>query len=132
MISFGSVLIINKFYCGRCKQIIKGDVNMQKQISNTPVEKGKIILIMSLFAFTILIMLSGAFFSVFSLVNHISFTVLNAHIHGALFGLMVIYFGIRNYFSVKKLKTEVYKNTSRFSWSNFKKEKTHRLAARSR
>lgn len=87
---------------------------------------------MTLFAFTVLIMLSGVFFIIFSLVNHISFTVLNSNIHGAIFGLLVSYFGIRNFLSVKKLKTEVYKDSSRFSWSNFKKNTKRQLKPRSR
>jgi len=87
---------------------------------------------MSLFAFTITIMLSGVFFIVFSLVNHISFMMLNTSIHGAVLGLLVTYLGIRNFFSVQKLKTEVYKNSSRFSWSNFKKNAPRQLRPRSR
>ncbi|MEI6578360.1 MAG: hypothetical protein WCN92_02720 [Eubacteriales bacterium] len=105
---------------------------MQNQTKNSSVEKGKKVLIMSLFAFTILIMLSGVFFIVFSLVNHISLPVLNSNIHGAIFGLLVAYLGVRNFLSVKKLKKEVYKESSRFSWSNFKKDSPRQLQPRSR
>jgi len=113
--------------CGK-----KGGVNMQKQISNAPVEKNKVILIGLLFAISVIIALSGVFFSIFSLANDISFKVLNSQIHGAVFGVLVIYFGIRNFLSVKKLRTEVYKSTSRFSWSNFRKKSPRQLQPRSK
>ena len=105
---------------------------MQNQTKKQPVEKKKVILISLLFGISAIIVLSGLFFIVFSLVNHISFTVINSKIPGAVFGLLVSYFGIRNFFSVKKLKTEVYKSSSRFSWSNFKKNAPRQLQSRSR
>ena len=67
------------------------------------------------------------FFTIFSLVNHISFKILNSSVPGALFGLLVLYLGIRYYFSVIKLKEEVFKASSKFSWSNFKGKKSKKL-----
>lgn len=103
-----------------------------KQQTSQPIEKKKVIIITSLFVTSIIIMLSGAFFIIFSLVNHTSFMVLNTSVHGAFFGATVLYLGFRNFLSVRKLKTEVYKSSSKFSWSNFRKSKSNRLPARSR
>lgn len=42
------------------------------------------------------------------------FIVLNSKIPGVILGLLVMYLGIRYYFSVGRLKEEVYKSTSEF------------------
>ena len=88
------------------------------------VDKSKIIAITVLYATAVVIIVLGAFFSIYSVINNISFRVLTANVHGVLFGLASVYLGIRYFLSVQKLKEEVYKSTSRFSWSNFKKEKS--------
>ena len=49
--------------------------------------------------------------------------VLNSQIPGVVFGLLVMYLGIRYYFSVGRLKEEVYKSTSEFCWIHIMKEK---------
>jgi uncharacterized membrane protein len=103
-----------------------GGVSMKKQNQVSQTDKKKMIAIMVLFGITIIIMLSGIYFSIFSVVNDISFKVINANIHGVVFGILVFYLGMRYNLSVIKLKTEINKNTSNFSWSNFKKEKSHK------
>ena len=85
--------------------------------------KQKAIIINLLYATTIIIMLLGVSFIIYSLVNNVSFKVVNSSVHGAVFGMVVAYLGARYYFSVTKLKAELYKTTSQFSWSNFKKKK---------
>lgn len=90
---------------------------------NRSVDKSKVIAIMTLYVASLLIIVSGVFFSIFSLINNISFQVLNSSVHGAIFGLVVSYLGLRYFFLVKKLKDDVYKTTSRFSWNNFKMPK---------
>ena len=96
------------------------------------IHKQKQITINILFATTIIIILLGAAFSVFSAVNNISFQVLTSSIHGSIFGLLAVYLGARYFIAVKKLKLEVYKNTSSFSWKNFKKETSHSVLSKSR
>ena len=83
----------------------------------------KVIISNILFLASLLIMFLGIFFSIFSLVNHISFKVLNSSVPGAIFGILVLYLGIKYYLSVTKLKEDLYKSDSKFSWSNFKKKK---------
>ncbi len=78
---------------------------------------------MSLYAVTILIMAFGAVFCVLSFINSISFQVMNMSVHGAVFGAIAIFLGIRYFMSVNKLKAEVYKKTSNFSWSNYRRIK---------
>lgn len=103
---------------------------MKNQAYAPTVEMGKVVSIIVLFSTSIVIIFLGASFSVFSVVYDISFTVLSSQIHGAIFGLVVL--GVRYFLSVKKLKAEVYKTTSKFSWSNFKKEKSRKAMAKSR
>lgn len=80
----------------------------------------KIVIMYTLFAATIIIMLLGISFSVFSLMNNVSFRVLNTSVHGAVFGVLVVYLGAKYFLSVNKFKTEFFKSTSQFSWDNFK------------
>ena len=96
---------------------------MKSQSNLQPVESKKVIAIMALFATSTLIMAFGVIFSIISVINNISFMIMNSSIHGAVFGLVISFLGLRYFISVFKLKTEVYKTTSRFSWSNFKKDK---------
>ncbi|EGD46528.1 hypothetical protein Cpap_0781 [Ruminiclostridium papyrosolvens DSM 2782] len=72
------------------------------------------------------ICLSGIFFIFYSWMNNISFKVLNTNISGILFGVAALYLGFRYLLSVLKLKKELYKESSVFSWSNFRKQKTAR------
>lgn len=69
------------------------------------------------------ISLVGATFAVVSIINNIHFYVFGSSIHGAIFGAVILFLGIRYFLSVNKLKKEVYKETSVFSWENFKKVK---------
>ncbi|MDD3142148.1 MAG: hypothetical protein PHX08_24730 [Lachnospiraceae bacterium] len=96
---------------------------MKKQVEVSVNNRQKDIIINFLFAITIIIMLLGFGFSVYSVVNNVSFQIINSSIHGAVFGMMVIYLGFRYFLSVKKLRGELYKASSKFSWANFKKEK---------
>lgn len=96
---------------------------MKKQVEVSANNRQKDIIINFLFAITIIIMLLGFGFSVYSVVNNVSFQIINSSIHGAVFGMMVIYLGFRYFLSVKKLRGELYKASSKFSWANFKKEK---------
>jgi hypothetical protein len=68
------------------------------------------------------IIILGVTFSIYSFINDVGFIVLSSRIHGSVFGLVVVFLGVRYFLSVKKLKTEVYKAESKFSWGNFRKE----------
>jgi len=94
---------------------------MQSKNNSMPVDPKKKVIISLLFVVAAAICLSGAFFSVYSYFNNISFRVLNTQVSGIIFGVCILYLGVRYFISLMKLKDEVYKPTSRFSWSNFKK-----------
>ena len=94
---------------------------------STVTDKRKVIIVNFLYATTMIIIFLGIFFSIFSLVNQINFKILNSSIPGVLFGVLVLYLGIRYYFSVAKLKEELIKTSSKFAWSNFKGEKLKKL-----
>ena len=96
---------------------------MKNQACMPAVGKEKMISIVTLYIVSILIILTGTLFGVFSLINNISIPVLSAQIPGAVFGGVVLFLGLRYLLSVNKLKAEVFKSTSTFSWHNFKKEK---------
>ena len=94
---------------------------------STVTDKRKVIIVNFLYATTMIIIFLGIFFSIFSLVNNINFKVLNSSVPGAVFGILVLYLGIRYYLSVTKLKEELLKTSSKFSWSNFKGKKFKKL-----
>ena len=100
-------------------------MDMEKLVQSSVVGKPteKVVAVTVLFVMSILIMISGIILGVLSFVNSISFQVMGSSIHGAIFGAVVIFLGFRYFLSVRKLKKEVYKASSNFSWSNFKRTK---------
>lgn len=93
---------------------------MKKQVEIT---KGKIISVWALYILSIVIIISGTIFSLYSLKFNVSMPVFNSTIPGIIFGIVIIFLGVRYLLSVRKLKAEVYKKSSKFSWSNFKRKK---------
>lgn len=73
--------------------------------------------------FNILILILALFFIIYSIYFNISIEVLKIKVPGVIFGIMVLYFGIRYFINLIKLKKEIYKPQNTFSWSNFKKTK---------
>ena len=96
---------------------------MKKQPSTPEVDGSKVLSIWALYFVAGLVILSGTCFSVISIMNDVRLTVLTSQIPGYLFGVVVIVLGLRSLIAVRKLKNEVYKPASRFSWSNFKQSK---------
>jgi len=99
---------------------------MQSKTMSNPLNTKR----MSIIVLTIIsigICISGVIFGVYSWLNDISFKVLNANVPGIIFAALVIYLGVRYFLSVSKLKKELYKESSIFSWSNFKKEKKTKI-----
>ncbi len=94
---------------------------MYEPRKNQPIDRSKTISILFLTILSIAIIITGFLFSLYSVFFDISFLLLNSPVSGVVFGLMVIYLGLRYFFSVQKLKIEVYKSTSSFSFINFKK-----------
>lgn len=100
---------------------------MKKQNTIATTDKSKVLIISMLFLTDMIIIFLGIFFSLFSLINNLHFMVLNSSISGAVFGLLVLYLGIKYYFSVTKLKEELFKVSSKFSWNNFKRKKLKKI-----
>lgn len=96
---------------------------MRNRVNVQTADRGKLYSIMLLFMMSSVIVILGVTFSIYSLINDVGFTVLNSRIHGSVFGLVVLFLGVRYFLSVRKLKGEVYKADSKFSWSNFRKGK---------
>ncbi len=100
---------------------------MKNQPYSQYVEKEKVLAIWTLYSASLVIILIGVAFGVYSLVNGISIPVLSSQIPGVVFGAVIAFLGARYFLSVRKLKSEVYKSTSTFSWSNFRKTKKAKL-----
>lgn len=92
---------------------------MEKQ----SVKQEKRVLIALLNVIAVVIILLGASFCVYSVINNVQFAVLSSSVPGFVFGLVVIFLGVRYVFSLQKLKAEVYKTSSNFDWSNFQATK---------
>ncbi len=95
---------------------------MKERINEHNVEKKKVIAIWALFLSSAAIVLLGISFCLYSYLNNVEYKVLSSKIPGEIFGVIIAFLGVRYFLSVRKLKTEVYKTASRFSWSNFKKK----------
>jgi hypothetical protein len=93
------------------------DVNTQ---ANAGVKTGKKVSILLLYATSAVIAIMGIVFCGYSLLNNLQITVMQSSVPGAVFGVVVAFLGIRYFLAVGKLRAEVYKPISRFSWSNFK------------
>ena len=98
---------------------------MKQQISakTKANDKRKIAIVYTLFFMAAAIMASGAFFSIYSLINQITFKVINTNVSGAIFGIVVAYLGLRYFMAVHKLKEQLYDTNAKFSWDNFRKKK---------
>ena len=86
-------------------------------------DKQKRTILFGLYFFAGAIALSGAFFCVYSFLNGASFQVFNVKTPGVVFGLIVVYFGVRSILSVHTLRAQLYRDDSKFSWGNFKRPK---------
>lgn len=87
-------------------------------------DKRKILILYTLYITSIAITASGVFFGIYSGLNNITFKVINTDVSGIIFGLVVAYLGVRYFMSVMKLRANLYDPEAKFSWSNFKKQKT--------
>ncbi|SMC78891.1 hypothetical protein [Papillibacter cinnamivorans] len=85
------------------------------------VETKKVVAVGVLFVISGAIFAFGAYLAVYSLAHQVSFLVMGSQIHGAVFGAVIAFLGARYFLAVRKLKEEVYRPTSRFSWDNFRK-----------
>ena len=88
---------------------------------------GQTLIILGLYAFSLAILFSGVFFSAYSLINDITFSVLSNNISGCVFGIMVFYLGLRGFLNVMNFHEDVKNSNAIFSWSNFKKKKVKKI-----
>ncbi|MEA4965599.1 MAG: hypothetical protein VB055_07250 [Oscillospiraceae bacterium] len=95
---------------------------MKKQPCISKVDRSKVFSIWALYIVASLVFLSGIFLSIISMISGNSLTVLTSQVPGYIFGIVVVFLGLRSLIAVGKLKEEVYKPTSRFRWSNFKRD----------
>ena len=95
---------------------------MRNPTHQSTIERAGAIPVIALFCASILIFLLGAVFSVYSILCDISLPVMNHPIHGAVWGTVIMFLGLRYFFSVRQLKIKVDQSVSGFSWDNFKKK----------
>ena len=97
---------------------------MVKTVAAKPsMAKGKVVMIVILYVISVLIMLLGAGFCAYSAINGVQMQVMTSTIPGFVFGMVILFLGVRYFMSLSKLRQEVMKSSG-FSWSNFRKEKT--------
>ncbi len=72
------------------------------------------------------IVLAGLGLVISSLVSGFSFAVMGNQVHGAVFGVVVGFLGVRYFMSVQRLAQQIDKTESRFSWSNLFSQKKNR------
>lgn len=96
---------------------------MEAHTAKPIVPKEKVILIAVLYVMACAIILFGAVFGVYCALNQIMLPVLTTQVPGFVFGMVIAFLGIRYLLSIQKLKEEVFKSTSTFSWSHFRKQK---------
>ncbi len=96
---------------------------MKRQILSTT-DRSKTVPVTTLFVTAVLIFILGAAFSVYSIISQVSLKVLDYQVPGAVWGMVMMFLGIRYYVAVRRLKAEVYKSTTQFSWDHFKSEKS--------
>ena len=84
--------------------------------------KGRVAMIVALYVMSIVIMLLGAGFSAYSAINGVQMQVMTSTIPGFVFGMVILFLGVRYFMSLSKLRDEVMKSSG-FSWANFRKDK---------
>lgn len=83
----------------------------------------KKVIIYFLYLGALIIIFLGAFWGTFCATNDISLKVLNSSVPGLVFGLVIVYLGLRYFFMVSKFKPGFLRSTDQFSWRNFRREK---------
>lgn len=94
-----------------------------KRLASSEAKGAKLAPIMALFTMATLIFLAGAVFSVISVVWNVSIPVMGSQINGAVWGIVMMFLGVRYLLSVQKLKAEITRQSAQFSWSSFKSDK---------
>ena len=85
-------------------------------------EKSRVVMISILYVLSVSIMLLGAGYFVYSAINNVQVQVMSSTIPGFIFGMVILFLGVRYFMSLSKLRDEVMKSSG-FSWGNFRKEK---------
>ena len=96
---------------------------MQAVAAKSSMTKGKVVMLVILYVVSVLIVLLGAGFCVYSMITGAQLKVMSSTIPGFVFGMVILFLGVRYFMSLSKLREEVMKSSG-FSWSNFRKEKT--------
>ena len=84
------------------------------------IQMGKRVAVSLLYMASALIGIMGIALIVLSQTHDVRIAVMQSSIPGAVFGAVIALLGVRYFLAVGKLRKEVFKPTSRFSWKNFK------------
>lgn len=88
--------------------------------ANGGIRTGKRVAISLLYMASALIGIMGVAFCVYSQIYDVQIAVMQSSIPGTVFGAVIAFLGVRYFLAVGKLRKEVFRSTSRFSWNNFK------------
>ena len=84
------------------------------------IQMGKRVAVSLLYMASALIGIMGISLIVLSQIHDVRIAVMQSSISGTVFGAVIALLGVRYFLAVGKLRKEVFKPTSRFSWNNFK------------
>lgn len=90
---------------------------MAKKVRSIP--SGKRLAVLALYLLAGTITATGAYFSFITAVNGVSFPVLSSQVPGFVFGLIIVYLGLRYLLAVHNLQKQVYQSSVTFAWRNF-------------
>ena len=75
-----------------------------------------------LYLFAAAIVIIGSFFTTYCIMYQVTIPILNNSVPGAILGILVAYFGIKNVIMVYKFESTFYEKGAMFSWQNFKRQ----------
>ena len=81
---------------------------------------GKRAAVSLLYMASALIVIMGIALIVLSRLHDVRIAVMQSDIPGEAFGAVIVLLGVRYFLAVGRLRKEVFKPSSRFSWNNFK------------
>jgi hypothetical protein len=98
---------------------------MTQQTLRPQSDKTKASSITFLYVVAALITISGIGYAVYCLIFNVTLPVMGNQIHGAIFGTVIGFLGVRYLLSVRQLKQRVFGTDSVFTWKSFRAEKLH-------
>lgn len=92
----------------------------QKIASSNTQQTSKKTVVFLLYCFAGAITIMGFSYTIYSLWNSVTLSVVNSAVPGAVFGIIIAFLGIRYLFAVYKLSLQLNRPDAVFSWMNYR------------